>query len=207
VNQLNSFTLYNSEKIPKSQGLYAFYLNSISKEKVGLLGRGPFSEGELTKARGKIVYKITKACNFLRSTKLEGVIKDNRFSSTINNSYRITALEEYSNDFIGKIENIPLNSLLAYLSLLKYTPLFSQPIYVGIIKRQTLYDRYHQHMKNHETNEGSNNFGRRLSGSGFQWDEVIFSCIEFHHTEEDLDLLDIIEKQMQVITQPILSIR
>lgn len=207
MKKLNGYTPLNAKDIPKSQGLYAFYLDSISFEKVGLLGKGPFSEEELIKVRNKIVSKVKKSCSFLRSARLDGVIKDNRFSSTINNYFKLTAVEEYPEDIIDKIEKIPLNSIISYISLLEYTPLLSQPIYIGIIKQQTLHDRYYQHLRNFESKNELSNFGKRLYDSGFEWDDIIFSCVEFQHSEEDLELLDILEKQLQVTSRPVLSIR
>ncbi len=207
---MKSFKSYNSievEKIPRTQGIYAFYLNVISHEKVGLLGQEPFSDEKLIKVKKILNRKLKMVLEFMHSSDMIGALSSKEVTKNIEAGYSLSAKREIPKTIFEKIEDLKIQEIPRFLSLVKDVALFSQPIYVGITEKQTLYDRYKQHMSNYESSPCGNNFGSRLSEAGFDWDDLLFTCVEFDKSEEEMSLLTVIEKYLLIISKPVLSIR
>lgn len=205
--QLKTFSIDNQEQIPNTQGLYAFYLDLTDPLKLGLIGNGPFEEEQLLKAKKLLIRKVTSFLKILRGCKLEGMVKELDRGEHLSTTYNVQLEEVYAGNLLHSLKSIPANALLEYSKLTKQLTLFSQPIYVGITKKQTLHARYHQHKSDFENSENLSHFGVRLRKSGFDWDDLIFSCLEYKIKNKNLFLLNILEKQLQTISNPSLSIR
>ena len=205
--KVTAYAIDNFKKIPKKQGLYAFYLDLTSPVKIGLLGRGPFNECKLEVSKKILIKRVKKLINLVRSSTLEGHIREVGRGEHILRTYNLDATETYTGNLVNFLESIPLDSLLEYSQMTQKLSLFSQPIYVGITKDQTLYGRYTQHKNNYENSSDNSKFGVRLKNSGFDWEDLVFGCVAFDVSSENSNILNILEKQLQAVANPPLSIK
>lgn len=203
---MRAYTDADFNEIPRTQGLYAFYLDTISPTKVGLLGDGNFGDHQLERAKNNLISRIRKLIVFMRSSAFGGTIKGEEQSLHISRQFQLKAQEIPPLSVIDYIELLPPEHIYSYLQLANHLALFAQPIYVGITKEQTLYDRYAQHKRDHESGNDTSKYGVRLRMAGFDWDDVIFSCVEFRTVGEELQILSALEKHLQAISTPILSL-
>lgn len=201
-----SFAISDRDKIPRSQGIYAFYLDLISPVKLGLIGRGDFSEESIGKARITLKRRVKKLLSFVRSSKLSGRIVEESKAYHLSEIYNIQAIEEPPTSVLESIDNIPNALFYEYVCFLQTLVLFSQPVYVGITTDQTLFTRYNQHMNDYNGDGDKNSFGLRLKQSGFDWDDIIFACKDIT-VEDNGIILGIVEKYLQSISNPVLCIR
>ncbi len=104
---------------------------------------------------------------------------------------------------LTKIAAIPHDNFLSLLRLIEGISLFAQPIYVGITKKQTLYDRYLQHMSNYENETDEGLFGCRLKKTEIDWDDLVFTCIPFKVGESNEVVLKLLEKYLQALSKPV----
>lgn len=202
------FSLSNEQDIPNVQGIYAFYLNCITPTKLGLLGTKAFSEKQLIKAKEKLVKKIGKIILFQRSNFLKGEVCTVNKNRYLAEKFVIEACEAPPLDFLEEIERLDVKHLYSYIRLADQLSLFCQPVYIGITQKQTLYSRYSQHKYSHEKLDPEiSSFGVRLRESGFEWDDIFFSCVKFKTNEDNLLVLSLLEKQLHTLSKPILSFR
>lgn len=201
-----AYTDAEQAKIPRTQGLYAFYLDTISPTKVGLLGKGGFDADQLNRAKRNLVLRMNKMISFMRSSTLSGSLRTCEQSSHIAQLFQLQVQETPPLQVIDLIEQMPVEFIHSYLKMANNLALFSQPVYVGITKEQTLYDRYCQHKRDHETGADASKFGGRLKMAGFDWDDVRFAFAEFKHGADALQVLSLLEKHLQAVSMPILSL-
>lgn len=204
---LNAYSIEKASEIPHKQGLYAFYLDITSPIKIGLIGQGPFEKEKLERAKKILIRKINKLLEMLRFSSLDGYIREVGRGEHIAKAYRVKLSEYYSGSLMEVLEGIPSESILEFSKMSAMLPLFSQPIYIGITKTQTLYGRYKQHKYDFEKGVDNSKFGVRLKNQGLDWDDLLFGCVEFDSSSDNIDLLNILEKQLQSISNPILSVR
>lgn len=205
--KLNSFSISQEGDIPRTQGLYAFHLELISPARVGLLGRGEFSKEQLAVAKENLKNRTEKLLRFVRSNFFSGVISGSKKGFHISEKYFLEAKEQFPSSLVQELDRIPDNHLYQYLRISKLLSAFAQPIYVGITKNQTLQERYFQHKYDFISNTDASTFGTRLRKAGFDWDEVVFSCIPLSSSEGNIEILSLLEKQLQAIARPVLSER
>jgi hypothetical protein len=194
---LIAYTDAEQSRIPRTQGIYAFYLDTISPAKVGLLGHDRFNTEQLTRAKKNLVLRMNKMISFMRSSELKGTLATGGQSPHIAQFFQLQAKEIPPLQLIDLIEQMPIKLVHSYLKMANNLALFSQPIYVGITKEQTLYDRYCQHKLDHENEAGAGKFGGRLKIAGFDWDDVRFACADFKHGADTLQVLSLLEKHLQ----------
>jgi len=204
--KLKAFYESDCDNIPPSQGLYAFYLNAISPSKLGLVGNSSFSDDQLVRAKSLLISKLSKINSFYRSNVMSGTLIATEKSSSFNEKYILHAHEETPSNIIDLIKNIPVGDIYQFVSLASSLPLLTQPIYIGITKKQTLSDRYTQHKYDFYSNADDNRFGVRLRLCGFNWDDIVFACTEFRLSEGNMNILAILEKYYLTISKPLLSI-
>jgi hypothetical protein len=196
----------SERKIPSQQGIYAFFINSITLEKIGLLGKGPFSEEVLLNAKNNLILKAGNMAELTKLNKLEGqLIESNKENTGIK--LDLTGFEATTNSLLELITNCKLESLYSLVELISSTSLFNRPIYVGITKKQTLQRRYSQHKNDFMNNNDKESFGRRLRVLNFDWDDILFSCTPFPHSSSQIDVLNELEKYMMFMSKPFLSIK
>jgi hypothetical protein len=202
-------TVYkNSEErlIPKGQGIYAFFLDLMSPAKIGLVGQSGFTEAQLTTARDSLHRRVEKALRIYRSSQLEGEIRELKKGTHFAKFFRMQAEEMAPLRVLEDLAGMRPQQLMSYLMVARFTTLFAPPIYVGITREQTLQERYRQHKYNFDSQEQKGSFGARLRESGFDWDDIVFACIEFSQGEDDSTVLRILERHLQAISNPMLSL-
>lgn len=205
---LQLFEESNSNQIPAQQGLYAFFIDSISPSKIGLQGIGPWSTESLEKAKATLIDRCQKQIQILNSLELNGLIGETEKDRHLQISYAINAYQKSDTDLIEEIENIPLGMVREYASFMHSSAIMSQPIYVGIAVAQTLKERYKQHKRSYYSDQADQNiFGARLRKNRIGWDDLIFGCIPLNSSEEVKYMLPALEKHLHAITHPVLSIR
>lgn len=192
--------------IPRTQGLYAFYLDTISPAKVGLLGRDRFDSEQLNRAKRNLILRMNKMISFMRTSSFSGTLGTSAQSPHIAQLFKLQAQEIPPLQVVELIEKMPIEFIHSYLKMANDLALFAQPVYVGITKEQTLYDRYCQHKSDYETEVDARKFGGRLKIAGFDWDDVRFACAEFKHGADELQVLSLLEKHLQAVSMPILSL-
>ena len=192
--------------IPKKQGLYAFFLDLISPAKIGLAGRGPFSEDTLCRARASLLARVERHFNVLSAIPLEGLIRDGLRQQHLQATYLITATRHNQYDFRSDICGLPLEQIRPYSELLRSTVAYAQPIYVGLTFDQTLHVRYRQHMADHDAGASKNTFGGRLKRLGIAWDDVTFTCLPTESESLTRQLLATAERYLHATAMPLLSV-
>lgn len=205
--QIKTFTSIGAEEIPRTQGLYAFFLSNISPGKLGLRGGGPHTKEDLENARNNLLKRVSESVNLFQGATFRGGFVENKKLSHMQRRFVVDVEEEANVDFIEYIKGIKHEDLFSYINVASLMPFFTPPIYVGITKNQTLYERYFQHKSDFESNLEKSSFGTRLKGSNVRWSDIVFTCIEFGVTEDNSFLLNILEKHLQSITRPVLSVR
>lgn len=203
---INAYSENNFENIPQTQGLYAFFLNAISPAKIGLVGNNVFTDDQLLRAKKVLLKKVKKLSSFYRSNKLLGAVSCVDKSQHISEKYIVTAIEEYPESVVEMVDNTNLYDIYRFANLVASFPLLTQPIYIGITKKQTLYERYNQHKYNYYSHTDGKSFGSRLNSFGFDWDDVVFACNEFRIAEDNMEILSMLEKYFLTISKPVLSI-
>jgi hypothetical protein len=203
---LTSYDDSLSMKIPKLPGLYAFYLDLISPAKLGLLGREGFSDDQLERAKKDLVKRVRKSIDLLHKIRMLGGLKIIDKKAHYPFRFKLLAEQVPSLDYISQIEALPTDSVYGYLQAVHEFALFAQPIYVGITKEQTLFQRYFQHKQDFEVSEERSKFGVRLRHAGIDWDDILFVCVEFKSPSKTVQILTTLEKHLQNISNPALSI-
>lgn len=203
--EMKTFSVNNADKIPKNQGLYAFYLDLISPSKIGLIGNDNFTDAQLKRAKELLLKRISKCINIVRSDRLSGELRETGKSDHITRRYSIFA-EGISSEYITTVlSELPYEHVYNYSILSGMLSIFAQPVYVGISKDQTLFARYSQHKNDYENSNDKSKFGVRVKELELDWDELIFSCIEIDDPTNDNLIIRTLEKQMQAISMPLLS--
>jgi hypothetical protein len=200
------FTTQTEAKIPTTQGIYAFFLHNISISKVGFRGEGPYTENEEQVAKKALLKRVHQGIDFARSSELNGEIYETSKAQHIRRKYSIHAKEICGVDISENISSLDGKNLKDYISVCEFIPFFTNPIYVGITSEQTLQKRYFQHKKAYETGDTKSMFGGRLIESGLSWYDIVFACVPFE-TPVSNDVLLKLEKHLQALTRPTLSLR
>jgi len=196
----------SERKIPNQQGIYAFFINSITLEKIGLLGKGPFSEELLLNAKRNLKIKARNMAELTKLNKLEGqLIENNKENTSVK--IDLTGFETSTNSLSDLISDCKLESIYSLVELISSTSLFNRPIYVGITKKQTLQRRYSQHKNDFMNKTDKESFGKRLRDLNFDWDDILFSCTPFPHSSSQIEVLNDLEKYMMFMSKPFLSIK
>lgn len=195
-----------SREIPKQQGVYAFFLDLISPGKIGLAGKGPWSEAILERARASLLRRIRLQSQVFCAVELTGNLAQSDKFGPVQTSFSLNARKAQSIDLAEEISGIASEAIRDYAQLVHDTITFAQPIYVGIAYEQTLFERYLQHRTSHR-GDGELGFGSRLRGMGIDWDDVVFACQSFESQSADRNLFRQVERTLHSITHPILSIR
>ena len=196
----------NERKIPTKQGIYSFFINSITLEKVGLLGSGPFSDAQLITAKNNLLLKAEKMAELTKLNTLKGkLIEVNKENTGVK--LDILGYEDLPKGLLGLISGCKLNHVYSLVELISATGLYNRPIYVGITKKQTLQGRYYQHKSDFMSMTNKESFGKRVRTLGFDWDDIIFSCTPFLHSSSQISVLNELEKYMMFMSKPFLSIK
>ena len=204
--EIRGFADGDSAGIPKTPGLYAFYLDALGPARVGLLTKTHYPEEQLEKAKENTIIRVDKIMRFMRSLKATGAASSTAKSGMASTEFSIKIHECIPSSLLDDLRKMSVDDLLSYLRVVDYMPLFCQPIYVGITKNQTLYDRYQQHRIDYESDSTRSTFGSRLREAGFDWDEVLFACIKIDIGDKSADVLRVLERHLQALSKPILSL-
>ncbi len=203
---MNAYGPTNERKIPNQQGIYAFFINSITLEKIGLLGDGPYSSETLLTAKKNLLFRAKKESLLTQLNDFQGQLIEKSKQNT-GIKLELNGYEDTSDRLLNLINDCKLESIHALVDLISSTTLFHRPIYVGITKKQTLKMRYHQHKSDFMNTSGEDSFGKRLKKLEFDWDDIIFSCTSFPHSYSQIEALNELEKYMMFMSKPFLSIK
>jgi hypothetical protein len=204
---MKTYSIDDMCNIPKNQGIYSFYLDLISPSKIGLIGNGGFDPLQLKRAKDLLLKKVTKYIKIARSDKLTGEMREAGKSDYISRIYSVIASGVSSQSFVDILSELPVENIYDYSVLSGMLSIFAQPIYVGISKEQTLYDRYLQHKYDFDNSIDESKFGVRAKGLGLDWDELLFCCVEINDQSNNNTIIRMAEKQMQAVSMPLLSIK
>ncbi|MCW3610737.1 hypothetical protein [Burkholderia cenocepacia] len=204
---ISCFAATASKDIPRALGIYAFFLDLVSPSKIGLAGRGPWTDEHLTRAREALLDRCNLQAKVYSSIQFTGNISERDKHPHLTRSLSIEAWPIAPQLFEDISTSLPLNSVRTYASVLHASFMLNPPVYVGITQKQTLRERYNQHRADYQGGLDVNTFGGRLLASGIEWDDVIFACIPFQETIDDAITLPKLERHLQAVTTPILSIR
>jgi len=202
---MNYYEPFKEEKIPHKQGIYAFYINAVTKQKLGLLGKGPFSEQQLETARKLLISKLQKVMKLSMLNKLQGKITEEK-KVLPGISLALYGFEIEDQSLIDYVVKCDSSVLVSMIEMLDHTSLFNRPIYCGIAKEQTLKARYLQHRYNFENCVSEKSFGGRFSKLGFDWDDLVFGCAPFSGASDQFEVLNHVEKYLMQLSKPYLSI-
>lgn len=204
---MKKYSIDDVGNIPKNQGIYSFYLDLISPSKIGLIGSGDFDHLQLKRAKDLLLKKVTKYIKIARSDNLTGKMSETGKSDYITRMYSIIASGVSSQSFVDILSELPIENIYDYSVLSGMLSVFAQPIYVGISKEQTLYDRYLQHKYDFDNSLDASKFGVRAKGLGLDLDELLFCCVEINDQSNNSTVTRMAEKQMQAVSMPLLSIK
>lgn len=206
-----TFSLFSdgaSDRIPASQGLYAFFLDLVSPAKIGLGGRGPWSDEVLLKAKRSLIEKVKLQAKAMNSIALSGVLREVEKGEHLRIAYSLTAVRSEFQHLIDEVRALPIESVREYAFLLHQAAAITQPIYVGITVDQTLKERYVQHRTAHFSFGTTDSaFGVRLRNIGVEWDDVLFGCVSFETAVNPSLVLATLERHLHSLAHPVLSIR
>jgi len=204
---LITYSVDNMSLIPKNQGIYAFYINMISPAKIGLIGNEGFSNDELLNAKKLLIRRFKKYLAFIRSDKLVGNLVEEGKAEHVSRKYSIIANGYTSSGSLEKMMALSLDEIYKYAKISELLSIFAQPIYVGITTNQTLFDRYIQHKNDFEYGTDKPSFGLRMRKNGLDWDDLLFSCVELGTDTHNKNIISALEKQLQSVSMPLLSVR
>jgi hypothetical protein len=204
--QYKLFADARRDEIPRQQGVYAFFLDLVSPGKIGLAGRGPWSEETLALAKEALLRRLRLQLQVFSSVELTGSLEQADKYGPVRAVYAMTAAKLQTSEVAEGVERLPIDAIRDYAQLVHETSAFAQPIYVGIAYDQTLSERYEQHRGSHR-GEGDAGFGARLRTLGIEWDDVVFACSPFVGQSGNGPLLRQVERTLHAAAHPILSIR
>ncbi|WP_157652672.1 hypothetical protein [Burkholderia ubonensis] len=194
------------EEIPESPGFYAFYLNVMTPQKVGLIGNRPALADERDVVGRNIVNRLGRVLKLFRNQKYKGMISTGQRGKHIVHRLVLDASEQAPVEIFEDVEKLNAEDQLMYLRYASGLATFLHPIYVGITVEQTLKARYAQHRFDFDgVEKGALDFGSRVRASGFEWDDLVFSCIPFEGGGDPRRVLRLLEKQLQALARPVFS--
>ena len=197
----------NISEIPKSPGIYAFFLDLMSPAKIGLAGRGPWNQEKLELAKAALIGRAEIHAEIMHSISLKGELKDANKATHLGVAYTTEARKAKGFQPSKELANLSLEAVRDYAQLMHSIAIFSQPVYVGITYSQTLRDRHEQHRRAFFGGEDSLGFGARVSAWKLDWDDLIFSYHSLANPTVSLSTLVLAEKHMQSIVHPIFSLK
>lgn len=200
------FTESLASRIPRAQGLYAFYLDLVSPGKLGLNGRGPWSRQQLERAKDVLLLRVKKQIALLRSVRLSGEVRELEKRDHLALRVKILGEETWATSLLEELQALPVTLVKDYAGLLRQSAIMIQPVYVGITKEQSLYERYRQHRRDHLVSTDQSKFGVRLRNAGIDWDDLVFACIPFYRGQDQFQLLATLERHFQLLARPVLSV-
>lgn len=204
---IQTFNLSSEGNIPKSQGIYAFFLNNISPGKVGLRGEGPYTDEQLEAARCSLISRVSSSMELFCTSNLSGSLVESDKAPHLRMDYKVVANSNINLDTIERLKNIELTNIKDYIEACSFMPFFMPPIYVGITVEQTLYDRYFQHKSDYESSADRFKFGVRLRDKIVRWSDIMFICVEFDKGVGNKEILRTLEKHIHTISKPLFSLR
>lgn len=189
--EVEDFTLFPHEKtmgkpdnIPDSEGIYAWYLD--------------FSKFQNFNTIEEFSKKLKLIDNLIAIDELNGSVKSYFKNYNVNLSENRIFLDKYMIDeseeeiLLGdKIKNLSLEDCQKIMELLSNFSILVNPLYVGI--SNSLQTRWKQHriafftIKKMQddgedlstiSNLALKNFGGRVAIKGFNWEYLIFACVE-----------------------------
>lgn len=200
-----SFSDSKALDIPRQQGVYAFFLNLVSPSKVGLAGKGPWSDDVLERARTALINRCRRQAEILCAFSMTGMVADRQRIEHLSPTLHISARPNVPTSFIQELGELPLGCVREYVNLVHSSCVFNPPIYVGITTRQTLRERYEQHRSAFLSGPGDTSFGTRLRDAEIEWDDILFACIPFDKASDQVEILSTLERHLQALTKPVLS--
>jgi hypothetical protein len=205
--QYDTFTDSSSQRIPRRQGMYAFFLDLVSPAKIGLAGKGPWDEATLKLAKSSLLRRIEKQMAVVHSVDLAGLLVQPTKFGPLQTAFSMNARKKSQFDVAAELKELSLSSVREYSAIIHDTATFAQPLYVGITYDQTLLERYRQHRASYFSPESDSGFGARIRELAVEWDDLIFSCRPINVPVVDGFALRTAERQLQSITHPICSLK
>lgn len=193
----------STSEIPTKPGIYAFYLALGSRRSLGLYEGATCSDEELKTAKTLFIKQLKSFKNLLASRTLLGRAKELGKSSLLSASYAVELKERYIPIKEQSIFLMEKGDFLEMIDLISDFSLLQKPIYVGKAESQSLQDRCKQHQDDF-TSGATSKFGGRLKQHGVQWEDLVFVCRPLSNFSLSLDTP---EKILQLISNPILSLR
>lgn len=176
MNQIG-YSPEQAEHIPKTQGIYAFYVVPMTLAALGLYRDTEPNRKEAEVARKILRRRLRALAEILQPPKMTGRIKAHHTRGPLRINYDLECDPVPILRWVERIDSIPRGEIKPLAQLMASTGLFLTPVYVGVATRQTLSDRYTQHRQDYYSSQaGGANFGSRLYESGIEWGEVLFSC-------------------------------
>ncbi len=192
------------EDIPKSPGVYAYYLSFISRRSLGLFQGASFTDSEIKSAKSILERKFLKFLTLRKERRYQGKVRDTSRYSHLSPSYEVELEETFSDAPLQSLLAMNNEFFLSAIDMIEGTLLLQPPVYVGISVDQTLRDRCLQHRKDFENSVDGAGFGARLKRMGFEWTDLVYvaRASQVYGAE-----LKEVEKSMQLLINPILSLR
>ncbi|WP_435105537.1 hypothetical protein [Arhodomonas sp. AD133] len=174
---LRGYTAEHSDQIPRSPGIYAFYVLPLTLGSLGLYRDVRATDEELEVARNILRKRIDALRVILQPPELDGTLSDKPKRGPLRTRYSISCNPIDLGAWVDAVDQVPTRELKAVAQVIAFSSLFLTPVYVGVAARQTLFDRYVQHKRDYYA-DGSQqaSFGQRLRETGLDWSEIIFSC-------------------------------
>ncbi|WP_353188019.1 hypothetical protein [Pseudomonas sp.] len=173
-------------EIPNEPGIYGFFPLLASRQRLGILGKPPYSDAVLLNAKKGLERRVKRIQEIFTSREMTGVVKRTGKGRDLAESYSVNLTNYNIDDIVGVIESVDHKSLPGLVDVLERASLMAGPIYSGMTRSQTLLQRYSQHKADYNNSKRRDVFAARLIQSGLRWDDLIYGCVPMSLSNADI---------------------
>lgn len=192
--------------IPEVAGVYAYMYNPFQRSRLGIyLDKKP-SAKEVLEAKHALRRKLVKYSEVKSSVSLMGELRETRPYGISGHIYEGQLKSRRPISDWTDIEKLSENEFIAYISMAENAYAMFQPLYCGMTVEQGLRSRYIQHKLDNSRSK-SGTFGGRLAELEIDWLDVQYICVPISISGDYRLSIELLEKHLINLFEPILSRR